>query len=266
MIIYIEKIMYNDHNQSTLSENVKDTTINIFSPTTQPIAAPMPSVLPVSSSHGNQPLVVIVRPSTKPTYASSTTEPITAPTTEPTAAPTADPSTEPTNDYSPMPVPPVDHANGDQPLLVIVLPKPTHAPSTTEPITAPTTEPTAVPTAHPSTEPTNDYYYYYSPMPVPPIFQVTPGDPPVVVFPTSTVKPSSLVPSTVTPSSSVPSTATPSSSVPSTVTPSSSSVPSNITPSSSSVPSTVTPSSSSVPSTITPSDFSPIADTVDITE
>ena len=110
----------------------------------------MPSVLPVHSSHGNQPLIVIVRPSTKPTHAPLTTEPRTAPTTEPTAVPTADPSTEPTNDYSPMSAPPVFHSNYDnKPLVVIVRlsTKPTHAPFTTEPRTAPSTEPIAVPTA-----------------------------------------------------------------------------------------------------------------------
>jgi hypothetical protein len=76
---------------------------------------------------------------------------------------------------------------------------------TNEPTAAPTTEPTAAPTADPSSEPINDYWT------PPPIFRVTPpGDRPVLVIPTFTVKPSSSVPSTVAPSSSVPSTITPS--------------------------------------------------------
>jgi hypothetical protein len=184
------------------------------------------------------------------------------PTTEPIAAPTADLSTEPTNDYSP----------------------------TTEPTAAPTTEPTAAPTADPSSEPTNDYWT------PPPIFRVTPpGDRPVLDIPTSTVKPSSSIPS-VTPSSSVPSTVGPSSLVPSTITPSNllSNVP-TADPSSTPTadlwspmpvapvthsdhdtiphqvfykptiaPSTVAPSSSSssVPSTISPSDLPSVVPSV----
>jgi hypothetical protein len=111
-------------------------------------------------------------------------------------------------------MPPVNQAISNQPLLVIVLPKPTHAPSTTS-ILDPSTEQAAAPTEEPSSEPTNEY---------PAIFQVHGGKQPFVVigWPPSTVKPSSSIPSTVAPSSSssVPSTGTPSSSVPSTISPS----------------------------------------------
>ena len=64
---YIEKYLSNDHNQFTLpNENLKESSLDIFDPTTEPTAAP---------------------------------------TTEPTTAPTADPSSEPTNDYwTPPPV------------------------------------------------------------------------------------------------------------------------------------------------------------------
>ena len=145
----------------------------------------MPSVLPVHSSHGNQPLIVIVRPSTKPTHAPLTTEPIAHPSTEPTIG-----FFFHSNDYSPPPVvPPVNQAIRNQPLLIIVLPKPTHAPSTTS-ILDPSTEQAAVPTEEPSSEPTNEY---------PVIFQVHGGKQPFVVigWPPSTVKPSSSIPSTV---------------------------------------------------------------------
>jgi len=59
-------------------------------------------------------------------------------------------------------VPPVNQAISNQPLLVIVLPKPTHAPSTTS-ILDPSTEQAAALTKEPSTEPTDEY---------PAIFQV----------------------------------------------------------------------------------------------
>ena len=116
----IEKTLYNDHIQTNLSEKLKAATTIILDPTTEQITTP----------------------TTVPS-----TEARTAPTTEPTAEPTADPSTEPTNGYSPMSVPPVFHTNHDnQPLLVFVRAKPTHALSTTS-ILDPTTEPIAVPTA-----------------------------------------------------------------------------------------------------------------------
>jgi len=177
----IEKTLYNDHIQTNLSEKLKAATTIILDPTTEQITTPTtvpsteartaptteptaeptadPSTEPTNgyspmsvppvfhSNYDNQPLVVIVRSSTKPTHAPFTTEPRTAPTSEPTAEPTADPSTEPTNGYSPMSVPPVFHTNHDnQPLLVFVRAKPTHVLSTTS-ILDPTTEPVAVPTA-----------------------------------------------------------------------------------------------------------------------
>ena len=100
----IEKTLYNDHNQTNLSEKSKAATTIILDPATEPTAVPTadPSTEPTNdyspmsvppvfhSNYDNKPLVVIVRLSTKPTHAPFTTEPRTAPSTEPIAVPTAD--------------------------------------------------------------------------------------------------------------------------------------------------------------------------------
>jgi len=99
----IEKTLYNNHTQTNLSEKLKAATTTILDPTTEQITTPttVPSTEPTNgyspmsvppvfhSNYYNLPLVVIVRSSTKPTHAPTTTS-ILDPTTEPIAVPTAD--------------------------------------------------------------------------------------------------------------------------------------------------------------------------------
>ena len=110
----IEKTLYNDHIQTNLSEKLKAATTIILDPTTEQITTPttVPSTEPTNgyspmsvppvfhSNYYNLPLVVIVRSSTKPTHAPTTTS-ILDPTTEPIAVPlTTEPIAVPTTDHT----------------------------------------------------------------------------------------------------------------------------------------------------------------------
>ena len=84
---YIEKYLSNDHNQFTLpNENLKETSLNNFNPTTEPTAAPTadPSSTPTADLWSPMPVAPVIHSNSdtiphqvfsKPTIAPSTVAP-----------------------------------------------------------------------------------------------------------------------------------------------------------------------------------------------